>query len=484
MPGSASSQRRRIALVTTEPLGPAMAGPAIRAVELGRVLATEHEVVVATTAACDGAAPTGLTWRAVDTAGLRAIAAASDVLVLGGDVLAANDWLAGHAQRDADGGAKRAAKRGAEGGAAIVVDLYDPFHLEQLEQARDLGEERRRRVVFDCIDVLNTQAALGDTFLCASDRQRDLWTGHLAACGRVNPATYDADPTLGELLRIVPFGVPDEPPQRLDEPVLRGVVDGIGPDDEILLWGGGIYNWFDPQTLIKAVDVLRSKRPNLRLVFMGARHPNPAVATMRAAVGARELSESLGLTGVHVFFSDTFSSGWVPYADRGRYLAEATIGVSTHHDHIETAFSFRTRVLDYFWAGLPVVTTRGDAMADLVEAAGAGRTVTPGDVDGLAAALHELLDDKALRTNAAQASRQLADSFRWSVVAAPLIEFCRHPYRAPDLADPALRAAIGRRASLAAPATLSGRVRRLRSLAAADGWPAAAKAVARRARPH
>ena len=465
MPGSVSPRRRRVTLVTTEPLGPTMAGPAIRAVELGRVLATEHEVVVATTAACDGVAPTGLTWQSVDTVGLRAIAAVSDVLVLGGDVLAANDWLA----RDAKG-------------AAIVVDLYDPFHLEQLEQARDLGEERRRRVVFDCIDVLNAQAALGDTFLTASARQRDLWTGHLAACGRVNPATYDADPTLGELLRIVPFGVPDEPPQRFDEPVMRGVVAGIGPDDEILLWGGGIYNWFDPQTLIKAVDVLRSKRPNLRLVFMGARHPNPAVATMRAAVGARELSESLGLTGVHVFFSDTFSSGWVPYADRGRYLAEATIGVSTHHDHIETAFSFRTRVLDYFWAGLPVVTTRGDAMADLVEAAGAGRTVTPGDVDGLAAALHELLDDNALRASAAQASRQLADSFRWSVVAAPLIDFCRHPYRAPDLADPALRAAIGRRASLAPPSTLSGRVRRLRKLAATDGWPAAAKAVTNRAR--
>ncbi|MDQ1496096.1 MAG: hypothetical protein QOG69_2579, partial [Actinomycetota bacterium] len=175
MPGSVSPQRRRVTLVTTEPLGPAMAGPAIRAVELGRVLATEHEVVVATTAACDGVAPTGLTWRAVDAAGLRAVAAASDVLVLGGDVLAANDWLAG----DARGGAKS----GAERGGAIVVDLYDPFHLEQLEQARDLGEERRRKVVFDCIDVLNTQAALGDTFLTASARQRDLWTGHLAACG-------------------------------------------------------------------------------------------------------------------------------------------------------------------------------------------------------------------------------------------------------------------------------------------------------------
>jgi glycosyltransferase involved in cell wall biosynthesis len=411
----------RVALLTTEPLGAQLAGPAIRAVELGRVLAAEHDVEVASTASCSGPGPEG-NWQFVDETALRALAARCDVVVVGGDVLAANTWLA-------------------EAGPAIAVDLYDPFHLEQLEQARDLGEAERRRVVFGCIDVLNTQAVLGDTFLCASGRQRDMWLGHLASCGRVNPATYDADPTLRTLLRVVPFGVADLPP-AVGAPALRGVVKGIGVDDEILLWGGGIYNWFDPLTLIRAVDELRVDRPNLRLVFMGVQHPNPVVKTMRAAREAWELSNELELTDVHVFFSDSFSSGWIPYDERGRYLAEATIGVSTHHDHVETAFSFRTRVLDYFWAGLPVVTTRGDALADVIEAAGAGRTVEPGDVAGLALAINELLDDEAARAAAAAASARLADDYRWSTVAQPLLDFCRNPYRAPDLADPALRAAI------------------------------------------
>ncbi len=183
--------RRRVAVVTTEPLSAELAGPAIRAVELGRVLATEHDVEVASTASCSGPGPDA-NWHFADPAALRALAARCDVMVLGGDVLAANTWLA-------------------EAGPAIVVDLYDPFHLEQLEQARDLGEDERRRVVFGTIDVLNAQAVLGDTFLCASGRQRDMWLGHLAACGRVNPATYDADPTLRSLLRVVPFGVADEP---------------------------------------------------------------------------------------------------------------------------------------------------------------------------------------------------------------------------------------------------------------------------------
>jgi glycosyltransferase involved in cell wall biosynthesis len=429
--------RRRVAVVTTEPLSAELAGPAIRAVELGRVLATEHDVEVASTASCSDPGPDG-NWQFVDDAALRALAARCDVMVLGGDVLAANAWLA-------------------DARPAIVVDLYDPFHLEQLEQARDLGEAERRRVVFGTIDVLNAQAVLGDTFLCASGRQRDMWLGHLAACGRVNPATYDADPTLRTLLRMVPFGVADEAPPA-GAPALRGVVRGIGVDDEILLWGGGIYNWFDPNTLIRAVDKLRATRPKLRLVFMGVQHPNPVVKTMRAAVEAWELSNELELTDVHVFFSDSFSSGWIPYAERGRYLADATIGVSTHHDHVETAFSFRTRILDYFWAGLPVVTTRGDALAEVIERAGAGRTVDPGDVDGLASAINELLDDEAARTSAAAASARLADDYRWSAVAQPLLEFCRNPYRAPDLADPATRAAILARARLAPTRSLAARV--------------------------
>ena len=288
---SGSAVRRRVGVVTTEPLTEQLAGPAIRAVELGRVLATEHDVDVVSTALCSGPGPEG-NWRFADAAALRELAARCDVVVLGGDVLAANPWMT-------------------EAGPAIVVDLYDPFHLEQLEQARDLGEADRRRIVFGCIDVLNTQAVLGDTFLCASTRQRDMWLGHLAACGRVNPATYDADPTLRSMLRIVPFGVAAEPPVP-GAPALRGVVDGIGVDDEILLWGGGIYNWFDPKTLIRAVDALRVDRPKLRLVFMGVQHPNPVVKTMRAAAEAWELSNELELTDVHVFFSDSFSSGWIP----------------------------------------------------------------------------------------------------------------------------------------------------------------------------
>ena len=232
-------------------------------------------------------------------------------------------------------------------------DIYDPFHLEQLEQARDLGEKLRKDTVLGASYVLNQQLTRGDFFLCASDKQRDFWLGQLAAVGRINPANYDASPRPlqahpARALRRVRRSAAADSARRS-----KGVVPGIGADDEIILWGGGIYNWFDPLTLIRAVDKLRVRRPNVRLFFLGVQHPNPNVPEMRMVVEARALAAELGLVDRHVFFNEQ----WVAYDDRQNYLLDADIGVSTHFHHVETEFSFRTRILDYLWAGLPFVTT-------------------------------------------------------------------------------------------------------------------------------
>ena len=93
------------------------------------------------------------------------------------------------------------------------------------------------------------------------------------------------------------------------------------------------------------------------------------------------------------------------YADRQNYLTEADVGVSTHFSHVETTFSFRTRILDYLWAGLPMVVTEGDHFAQLVEEEKLGVVVPSGDVDALVAALETVLfDEKFIRT----AKRNLA----------------------------------------------------------------------------
>jgi glycosyltransferase involved in cell wall biosynthesis len=414
-------QRRRTILVTTgEVLEPRMPGPAMRAWHIARVLAREHDVQLVSDQGGNLSHP-DFAARTIDTRGLSELEAWADVIVMHGDLMRQHPVL-------------RKSRK------VLVVDLYDPFHLEALEQLRHVDPARRAFAVLSSVDVLNEQLRRGDFFLCAGEKQRDFWLGQLAAVGRINPRTYDQSEDLHSLLAVAPFGLDEEPPRHVRR-VLRGVVPGIGSDDKIVLWGGGIYNWLDPLTLLRAIDKLRRRLPEVRLYFLGLRHPNPRVGEMKMAADAVQLAQDLGLVGTHVFFNED----WVANDDRQNFLLESDIGVSTHLDHVETRFSFRTRVLDYLWASVPIVATAGDSLAALVESEKLGITVPPRDVPALEDALFRLLDDARLNASCRAAIARVAPSLRWSNVLQPLVTFCRSPARAPDLVDPETAAIVGRR---------------------------------------
>jgi len=402
--------RQRVLVVTGEPLLERMAGPAIRAWEIARALSPDHEVVLLSTSGAKVSHPDFRVAAASGGRPLRQLTEWADVVVFQGFLLDRAPWLV-----DTD--------------TILVADVYDPMHLEQLEQAKDLAPADRVKTLAEVTRVLNEQLARADFLLCASEKQRDFWLGQLAGQGRVNASVYDEDESLRSLIAVVPFGIEDAAPVQRRH-AIRGAVDGIGPDDKVILWGGGIYNWFDPLTLIRAVDRLRVAHPEIRLFFLGTKHPNPGVPDMRVAWDTRQLSEELGLTGTHVFFNE----GWVPYAERADYLLDADLGVSTHFEHIETAYSFRTRILDYLWTGLPIVATDGDTFGTLIRAHGLGRVVPAEDVDALVVALEEMLFDTDAREEAIANVRAFAPGYAWSAALAPLVDFVRHARRAPDLA--------------------------------------------------
>ncbi len=218
----------------------------------------------------------------------------------------------------------------------------------------------------------------------------------------------------------MPFGISPEPPQATER-VLRGVVPGIGEHDRVILWPGGIWAWLDPLTVIDAVAELARRRDDVRLVFLGLRHPNPHAPELEAARLAVAHAEKLGLRERVVFFNE----GWVPYEQRGAYLLEADIGVSAHFDDLESRFAFRTRLLDCFWAGLPVVATTGDSLGDLVERRGLGRAVAPGDTAGWIAALESLLDDAETYERARTAIAAVREDYLWPRVVEPLRRLVR-----------------------------------------------------------
>ena len=402
------TRRRRVAVVTGEPLAERMAGPAIRAYEISRLLGAEHDVQLVTTGRC-ALEGDGFRTRSASRRDLHEIVEWADILIFQGLLLSFHTWI-----EQAD--------------VILVADIYDPFHLETLEQERARSDAERMQISRDTVDALNRQLARADYLLCASEKQRDFWLGQLAGMGRINPFTYDEDESMRALIAVAPFGLPETAPTQ-NRHGIKGAIEGIGPDDKVVLWGGGVYNWFDPLTLVKAIDIVRRDVPNVRLVFLGMKHPNPGVPEMEMAERARNLAAELDLAGSHVFFNER----WVAYDERQDYLMDADVGVSCHFDHVETEFSFRTRILDYLWAGLPIVCTNGDAFGDLVEKESLGAAVPPEDVAALAAALTGLLTDPEAAAAAAERSRTVAQEFTWSKSLDPLAKFVRSPRRAADI---------------------------------------------------
>ena len=401
-----------VLVVSHDVVGSRMAGPGIRYWELARVLSRHFQVTLAVPGEADLPVTDVQLWP-YDPGRWDSLAPAverADAVLLCGDVLA---WF----------------PMVQEAGVPLVVDGYDPHTLETLALLAGTPEQAHRHQEQE--RVLQMQCGAGDFFVCASERQRDWWLGLLEAMGRINVHTYGEDPSLRRLIDVVPFGLRSTPPCHTRQ-VVKGVWPGVGEGDQVVLWGGGLWQWLDPLAAIRAMAVVRERRAGAKLLFPGTRHPNPGVMDMPVRRRAVELAGELGLDGC-VFFGD-----WVPYAEWPNYLLEADVALSLHHDTLETRLAFRSRVLDYIWAGLPMVVTRGDAASGWVSRLGLGEVVGYERDDEIAAALLRLLE-KPKSEFAARFERARAE-LTWEKAAEPLIRWCRRARRAPDRVNGARRA--------------------------------------------
>jgi len=387
-------------LICPEPVRAVTAGVGTRFLTLARVLAEAgHEVTLAV--------PNDPDEAATPFDGVKIVKADPERL---GEQAGRHDWvlLHGHlgnhylSQRD---------------DLPVVVDLYDPFLVENLHYHRELGFEP-----FTTDHATwRLQMARGDLFLCSSEEQRLYYLGWLSALGRVNPLALENDPTLERLIVELPFGVPEgpppPPPARSD--VLAGVEDGAP-----VLYFGGIYDWYDPEVVLAALPTMLERNSDMVLVFV--EHPHPELTPLTAAARTRKFAEKLGLLGSNVRFE-----AWRSFDRRFELAQVSDLAVVTHRPGLETDLSLRTRLVDLMWLGLPAVVTEGGVMAGVVGAEEAGAVIPAGDPSALAVAVNELLADDDRRHRASEAARAWAAGRRWRHVASPLLEFAAAPRRDP-----------------------------------------------------
>ena len=366
----------RALLVCPEPLGHRQpAGIGIRFLEMAKfLLADGHEVTLLSR---DAGSVAGCRVDGITPESLRRHTSEAEVVVVQGH--AAND-LFSH-------------------GLPIptVVDLYDPFIVENLHYYPARGAE-----VFTHDHATLMQSLLrGDLFLCASEAQRLFYLGALLAAGRVNPIAFENDPHFDALIRIAPFGVP--PRSAGGTPAVPGVLFG------------GIYDWYDAILAIDAVAIVRASVSDVTLTF--TTHPNPSLTPQG------KLAEAVAHTKRKGYDFVRFEP-WVAYEQRAAFYGRFGAALLTFPQSIETDLSMRTRVYDYLWGQLPIVTSSAPGTDELLIRYGAGEIVHSSSPEDYANALIRALGNERMREGA----RRFVDEHQWPDTLQPLVDFVREPY--------------------------------------------------------
>lgn len=396
-----------------------MAGVGVRYVELAQALAKRFSVALVTT---NREASTIHGIRSMPYPGSRA----SRIRLLhSADIIVVQAFSSLEVPRSVLAGGRH----------IIVVDLYCPYWLENgiAAVARHSDSPHQHRMD---IATLRDQLRIGDFFLCATTRQRDMLIGLLAVVGRLTPSLLKRDPTLCTLIGVVPFGMPREP-FSVTGPSVHELIPGLSPRDRVVVWGGGIHDWLDVDTPIRAMGLLRERHPEIKLLFATtASHPDHK--TNPTAERAQNLARDAGLWGHTVLFLE----GWTPYSQRAKYLRGATVGIVSHANHVETRFAFRTRVLDYLWAGIPIIISDGDEFAEVVRTNDLGIVVPPCDPASLAEAFVQIIERIDCGEPFNERIARVRPQYYWEKVTEPLVDFCANPQKSAHLGDPVLLESI------------------------------------------
>jgi glycosyltransferase involved in cell wall biosynthesis len=140
-----------------------------------------------------------------------------------------------------------------------------------------------------------------------------------------------------------------------------------------------------------------------RLIVAG--EPTEPMDAYRAAAGERA----------------DFRLGFLPDSELDRALGESAVALFPYRAELDQSGA----LLRALGAGVPAVVYDVGGLGELVRRFGAGRVVAPGDVDALAAAARELLDDpRALEASRAGA-RRARETLTWDAAAAAHLDLYR-----------------------------------------------------------
>lgn len=179
---------------------------------------------------------------------------------------------------------------------------------------------------------------------------------------------------------------------EFDAGVVANALQIDKPIDEIWVsYAGTLSACYDLETLVRAMALVQKAHPEAKLQILGDGSERDNLKAAAQSCGA-----------------EVVFHGYLPYSQMAAWLSKSDITINSLVE--KAAQSIVTKIGDYLAAGKPMVNTScSKEFRAKVEADGFGVNVKPGDAEGMASVLIDLIENPSHRARMGEKARAIAE---------------------------------------------------------------------------
>lgn len=300
------------------------------------------------------------------------------------------------------------------------VDLHGALMMEAQTRAHLINDDNILLEYWEQEEVCLRNA---DVFSTVTERQKMALIGELAAVGRLNRYTFGY-----EFVYTIPSSIEEteeiitKNKQSVKKKILREKF--VSEDDFVILWSGGYNAWTDIKTLFTALQQVMETNPKIKFVSTGGpilKHDEQTYPRF------------LELINTSKYRNQFVMLGWVPTEDVELYYYESDLGINIDSYHYETLLGTRTRLIHMMKVGLPVLTSLGTELSQIIHDNNLGLTFSIGKSEELKEKIeYAFTHREELRRLGERAQQYVLTHFNCEKTTQKLQEWVNQPWHAPD----------------------------------------------------
>jgi glycosyltransferase involved in cell wall biosynthesis len=250
-----------------------------------------------------------------------------------------------------------------------------------------------------------------DRFSVTSERQRMALIGELGAMGRLNQHTFCEN-----FVTQIPIAwdeqIPFSPPKReKDEPLN-------------VFFSGGYNNWCDVETLFVALEIAMEKDGRIRFISTGGMidgHDEVTYPKFQKLVESSKYKDRYDLRG------------WVSRDELAECQQKAHLGINVDLPCYETLIGARNRITEFLARGIPVLSTLGTEISQVLFYKGAILTAPIQNPGTLAAEMILAANHPQKMSQLCEVGRKLFESqYTFHTTTKDFCDWCESPVRSKD----------------------------------------------------